>query len=263
MMHQTWTVELFVYLTTALSALLLLPRCANWRLRLIVGTIGLQCLAQSVTQLKLNHPFWQTRLASTAGVVELVGGALALTAIYLLRHENAARKSTEARLRLSEAAEGLPALARALGNNAVGLQPQDESRDQSLLELGGGETEAAEIDPRDLRNSRRFPVSLVGKLTRMGADEKTLYCEVADISRGGACLSLPEFIPPGALVKIEFQYQMYLGEICRTQQVGGQFISGVKFEHMIDLGELSRILRVAGFEAKEAPSRVSSGGTQK
>ena len=261
-MHQTWTVELFVYLATALSALLLLPRCANWRLRLIVGTIGLQGLAQSVTQLKLNHPFWQTRLANTAGLVELLGSALALTAIYLLRHENAARKSTEARLRLSEAAESIPPLAQALEKYATRLQPQSESSGQSLLELGG-ETEAAEIDPRNLRSSRRFPVSIFAKLTRLEGAKQIFDCEVADISRGGVCLSLPEFISPGTLVKIEFQYRMYLGEVCRTQEVGGQFISGIKFERMIDLTELSRILRVAGFEAKEATPSVSSWGTQK
>jgi hypothetical protein len=194
--------------------------------------------------------------------VELLGGALALTAIYLLRHENAARKSTEARLRLSEAAESIPRLAQALETDAARFPTQIESSGQSPLEVDR-ETEDTEIDPRNLRSSRRFPVSIFAKLTRLEGDKQIFDCEVADISRGGACLSLPEFIPPGSLVKIEFQYQMYLGEVCRTQEVGGQFISGIKFERMIDLAEVSRILRVAGFEAKEAMPSVSSWRTQK
>lgn len=250
-MHETWTVELFVYLAATLSAVLLLPRCVNWRLRLIVGIIGLQGLAQALSDLKLHHPFWQTRLASTAGIVELFGGALALTAIHLLRRENAARKSTEARLRLSEAAEGVPVFRSALQNGDGTIPPQT---------AGSGTEPAANADtwpsgpepPRKLRRDRRFPVSVHATFTMLDGDRQVLVCRVADISQGGASLCLPELVPPGRLVKVEFQHHMYLGEVCWVQEVGELFITGVRFEQTLDLNELSRILREAGYEAREA-----------
>jgi peptidoglycan/LPS O-acetylase OafA/YrhL len=104
-MQEVLSVELTVYLITALCAMLLLPKSSNWRFRLLIGTIGLQSLAHAASELRKHHPFWQSRLGHMTGVIEMFGGALALTVIYLLKHENRDRRSTDARLRLSEAVQ--------------------------------------------------------------------------------------------------------------------------------------------------------------
>lgn len=277
-MNQTWTIELFVYLTTALSALLLLPRCANWRLRLIVGTIGMQALAQSVTELKLNHPFWQSRLGSLAGVIEMFGGALALTAIYLLRRENRERKSTDARLRLSEAAEGTPNLGQHLNHNGVGpevappLDPSAIVRDAAagITALNAAvsvsdslvpqaQTPSPDSEPpQKRRKTRRFPISSLAIIARLDEPKHVMEGEIEDISQGGARLCLPEFVPPGGLVKVEFRNQMFLGEIRSCEEWKGRYVAGVQFEHMVNLGQLSRILREIGIERRTLGRVVKS-----
>lgn len=258
-MNQTWTVETFVYLTTALCALLLLPRSANWRLRLIIGTIGLQGLSHAVTQMRLNHPFWQSRLGTITGVVEMFAGALALTAIYLLKKENVARKSTDARLRLSEADEKtLPQPAAKQDGAISGARLVADAR-EGISQIPRSSSSPSHSGPhRKLRQSRRFSVSLSAQVTRLDGEGGEFGCEVADISRGGLRLRMTEFIPPGGLVKIEFRDVLYLGEVCRCDEVEGHYEAGVKFEHLLNLASLAKLLREIGFEAKDAAGRQAS-----
>jgi hypothetical protein len=276
-MNQTWTFELFVYLATALSALLLLPRCVNWRLRLVVGTIGMQALAQSLGELRLHHPFWQTRLGSVAGITEMFAGALALTAIYLLRRENKERKSTDARLRLSEAAEGIPARGQSLSDIGAGPRVASPvSRDSiipdtaaGIVALDAAVSDSGSLVPQALapnpdsepsqkrRRTRRFPISLLAKIARLDGPKGVMEGEIGDISQGGARLRLPEFVPPGGLVKVEFRNRMFLGEVRSCEESQGCFIAGVQFEHMVDLTELSRILREIGIEAQGTGASVN------
>lgn len=272
-MSQTWTVEMFVYLATALSALLLLPRSANWRLRLVIGTIGMQALAQCMIQMRVNHPFWQSRLGTAAGLVELLGGALALTALYLLKRENVERKSTDARLRLSESNErplhdplppspsSLRKLMDAQTAANTPLNGSQPSHPKALEEqTAAGDPQAnshGSNHPKRLRKTRRFPVSLLSRVTRLDGEKIVIDCEIVDISQGGARLCLAQQIPAGALLKIEFRGCLFLGEVCRCEEIEGIYFAGVRFEHMIDLAQLARILREIGFE-----QRVASGSAR-
>jgi PilZ domain-containing protein len=182
----------------------------------------------------------------------------ALAAIYLLRMENKERKSTDAPLGLPEALEGIPALGRALEKEA-GVRPQSPNKSGVHTRPNGDdETPAPGSEPRELRKTRRFPVSIFAKVTRLDGKKGIFECEIADISQGGLCLCLPEFIPSETLVGIEFLYRSYFGVVCRAQEVGGLFITGIQFEDPIDLAEISQILHVADLETKESAVSVRS-----
>ena len=186
----------------------------------------------------------------------------ALTAIYLLRRENKERKSTNARLCLPEALEGIAALGRALEKDAgVRLQAPNKSGVHTPPN-GDDEIPAQAVEPRELRKTRRFPVSIFAKVTRLDGKKTVFECEIADISQGGLCLCLPEFIPSETLVGIEFLYRSYFGVVCRSQEVGGLFITGIQFEDPIDLAEISRILHVADLETKESVVSIRSAQEQ-
>jgi hypothetical protein len=50
--------------------------------------------------------------------------------------------------------------------------------------------------------------------------------------------------------------------VCRSQEVGGLFITGIQFEDPIDLAEISRILHVADLETKESVVSIRSAQEQ-
>lgn len=277
-MNQTWTIELFVYLATALSALLLLPRSANWRLRLVVGTIGMQALAQAMGEMKVNHPFWQSRLGTLAGSVELLGGAFALTAIYLLKKENRERKSTDARLRLSEATEhlsGLQGPSKSSDSQPASNPPNDVDKNTVAASTSVAALEASVaahsspahgdrlpksgVHPSDAdRKVRRFPISSTAKVTLLEDQHPILDAKLEDISQGGTRVWLLEPIQPGTLLKIEFREYLFLGEVRSCGEVEGRFVVGVHFCHMLDLANLSRILREIGVEVPATMARRES-----
>ncbi|MEP7365670.1 MAG: PilZ domain-containing protein [Acidobacteriota bacterium] len=235
-MNQIWTVEMFIHLTTVLCALLLLPRSANWRLRLVIGAIGLQALAQCMTQLQINHPYWQSRLGVITGNIEMLCGALALTAIYLLKQENSERKSTDARLRLSEAVEAVPELS------GIGMA-------NGLAAATGEVTESLEPGPKQ-RKARRFAVSVLAQITQLDGDMLSYECEIGDISQGGVRVAMPVHIPPGSPVKMEFREFLFLGEVRWEEESDGIFFAGIQFERAIDLTNFSKLLRDIGLEKK-------------
>lgn len=182
----------------------------------------------------------------------------ALAAIYLLRRDSKERKSTEARLCLSEAAESIPALGKALLKDA-GARPQLAAK-SGVRTAANQDSRAPEeaVEPRNLRKTRRFPVSIFAKVTRLDGKKGAFECEIADISQGGLCLCVPEIIPSETLVGIEFMYRSYFGVVCRSQEVGGLFITGIQFEEPIDLAEISQILHAADFETNESVVSIRS-----
>lgn len=94
----------FAYLLTTASAIVLMKRSSNWRIRFLAFTVGLVPLCQSII-LMADHKIWITPDAKhTAEVLELLVSALSLTAVYLLNKENRDRMTTDVRLRVAEGA---------------------------------------------------------------------------------------------------------------------------------------------------------------
>lgn len=161
----------------------------------------------------------------------------ALTPIFQLRREDIERKRTDA-------PEALGSIC-TLESGA----PEDGGTRLSRPSPNTDEILAERNEPRERRKTRRFPVSIFAKVTRLDGKKGTFECEIADISQGGMCLCLPEFIPSGTLVGVEFLHKRYFGTVCQAQEVGGLFITGIQFEEPIDYADVSQILHAADSEA--------------
>jgi hypothetical protein len=99
---------LFAYLLSIVCALVLSKRSSNWRIRLLALTIGLLPLCQAVILLGRHQIWLSTEVAEIAESMELLVGALSLTAIHLLNKENSDRRHTDVRLRVVEDTPNLP-----------------------------------------------------------------------------------------------------------------------------------------------------------
>ena len=93
---------LFAYLLSVVCSLVLAKRSSNWRIRLLALTIGLLPLCQAVILLGRHQIWLTTEVAEVAESMELLLGALSLTAIHLLNKENSDRRHTDVRLRVVE-----------------------------------------------------------------------------------------------------------------------------------------------------------------
>ena len=94
---------LFAYLLSVICSMLVAKRSSNWRIRLLALTVGLLPLCQAVVLLGRHQIWLSTEVAEMAESMELLVGALSLTAIHLLNKENADRRNTDAILRVAEA----------------------------------------------------------------------------------------------------------------------------------------------------------------
>jgi hypothetical protein len=250
-MQGVLTVELTLYLITALCAVVLLPKSFNWRFRLLIGTIGLQCLAHAASALLNHHPFWQSRLGHMSGVIEMFGGALALTAAYLLKRENRDRLSTDARIRLAESVVQPPGV-RTANSKPYSTNANPMPR-KAALELEAPERSIETISKapwnesikhsRLRRKGRRYPLSSEVEVTVLGHQGFKCPGECLDISRGGARLRVPGAIREGTQVKVEFGDSLFLGQVRYCETGEHDFCVGVQFEQSLDLRRLAEILR--------------------
>ena len=95
--------SLLAYLLSVICSLVVAKRSSNRRIRLLAFTVGLLPLCQAVVLLGRHHIWLSTEVAETAESLELLVGALSLTAIHLLNKENGDRRNADARLRVAEA----------------------------------------------------------------------------------------------------------------------------------------------------------------
>jgi hypothetical protein len=93
---------LFAYLLSVVCSLVVAKRSSNRRIRLLALTVGLLPLCQAVIILGHNQIWLGTEVAEMAESLELLVGALSLTAIHLLNKENGDRRETDLRLRVAE-----------------------------------------------------------------------------------------------------------------------------------------------------------------
>ncbi len=93
---------LLAYLLSVFCSLILAKRSSNWRIRLLALTIGMLPLCQAVILLGRHQVWLSTQVAEVAESLELLVGALSLTAIHLLNKENGDRRNTDVLLRVTE-----------------------------------------------------------------------------------------------------------------------------------------------------------------
>ena len=93
---------LFAFSLSIICSLVVAKRSSNRRIRLLALTVGLLPLCQAVVLLGRHHVWLGTEVAEVAESLELLVGALCLTAIHLLNKENGDRRNTDLRLRVAE-----------------------------------------------------------------------------------------------------------------------------------------------------------------
>src|ERR1700757_4605777 len=94
---------LFAFLLSIVCSLVVAKRSSNRRIRLLAFTVGLLPLCQAIVLLGRHHIWLSTEVAEMAESLELLVGALSLTAIHLLNKENGDRRNTDVMLRVAEA----------------------------------------------------------------------------------------------------------------------------------------------------------------
>jgi hypothetical protein len=93
---------LFAFALSIICSMVVAKRSSNRRIRLLALTVGLLPLCQAVVLLGRHHVWLGTEVAEVAESLELLVGALCLTAIHLLNKENGDRHNTDLRLRVAE-----------------------------------------------------------------------------------------------------------------------------------------------------------------
>ena len=93
---------LFAFSLSIICSLVVAKRSSNRRIRLLALTVGLLPLCQAVVLMGRHHVWLGTEVAEIAESLELLVGALCLTAIHLLNKENGDRHNTDLRLRVAE-----------------------------------------------------------------------------------------------------------------------------------------------------------------
>jgi hypothetical protein len=85
----------------------------------------------------------------------------------------------------------------------------------------------------DQRQYQRHEVSRSATVTVLGADRQVLHGSIQNVSQGGSQFCLDEPVSAGALVKIEYDDNLLLGEVvyCQAEQIG--WLVGVKVEHAL------------------------------
>jgi hypothetical protein len=94
---------IFAYLVATASAIVLMKRSTNWRIRFLAFAIGLAPLCQSIILLGNQHIWITPDIGHTAESLQLSDSALCLAALHLLNKENRDRRGTDVRLRVAEA----------------------------------------------------------------------------------------------------------------------------------------------------------------
>jgi hypothetical protein len=98
---------LTAYSITALSALVLIRRASNRRIRFLGVSIGLLPLCEVVSILRAQDLLPGDPAPHSLEMVQLAASAFALTTVHFLNRENRDRRNADMQLRLAESAEHL------------------------------------------------------------------------------------------------------------------------------------------------------------
>ena len=86
------------------------------------------------------------------------------------------------------------------------------------------------------RLETRFEVTEPVNVTVLGDAEQSCWGQTLNVSASGMSFTVPKFLPPGSLVKLEVHDGMVLGEVrhCRTRgESRGEYVVGLSIEHVL------------------------------
>ncbi len=89
----------------------------------------------------------------------------------------------------------------------------------------------------------------------LDAGSPQFQARIQDISGTGMRLLLPQPVSPGALLKIEWDDALLLGEVCYCQPAEGGHAAGLELQHaLLQTGELARLSRRLLSEDQPVPA---------
>lgn len=127
--------SLIAYSITGISALLLIRRASNRRIRFLAVSIGLLPLCEAISILRANGWLPGTPVQHSIEMVQLAASAFALAAVHFLNRENRDRRNADMRLRLAESHEQLS----KSGSMAAFVPRRTAPPPQDDLAVEGGE----------------------------------------------------------------------------------------------------------------------------
>jgi hypothetical protein len=83
----------------------------------------------------------------------------------------------------------------------------------------------------DQRRTERRELAQVATVSTMGTPQRVLTGEIRNLSEGGTQVWLEEPLPPFALVKVEYDDNLLLGEVVYCQADGIGWLVGFRIEH--------------------------------
>jgi hypothetical protein len=110
------------------------------------------------------------------------------------------------------------------------------------------------LDPRNLADCP-------AKLTILGDPDVTVEARVVDWSPNGLGLIVDQAVPLDALVRVDLDDTLLLGEVCYCHLVGAEYAVGLMLEEALwRVSEVQRLMRlVLGEDPAETPEQASPG----
>ena len=87
--------------------------------------------------------------------------------------------------------------------------------------------------PPDQRQAQRHQASQSVNVSVIGAASQILRGEIRNISKGGTQLQLDRRLGVGALLRIEYDDNLLLGEVMYCQQEETAWMAGIRIEHTL------------------------------
>ena len=88
------------------------------------------------------------------------------------------------------------------------------------------------LKTQTFRRHERHEVTEPVMVCAPGVLDSRLPAITADVSYEGMSLVMPEAIPVGAAVLLEWDNRYLIGEVCHTRTDGSEFRSGIKLERL-------------------------------
>ena len=104
----------------------------------------------------------------------------------------------------------------------------------------------AAVDPgaQDQRETQRHRLDLPANVSIMGTSGLVLHGQIRNLSEGGTQVWLDQPLPLLALVRIEYDDNLLLGEVVYCQQEQSGWIAGIHVEHgLFGLAVLARAMQ--------------------
>jgi hypothetical protein len=115
------------------------------------------------------------------------------------------------------------------------------------------------------RNENRLPADTPVVFSRLDSEvdaerSGAFAGNIVDIAGGGLMMRAAAPAPCGCAVRIESADTLFLGEVCRCEEAGGEWRIAVQIRHRLDhLGELQRLNRALlgkRAESRPVPARI-------